>query len=410
MRLPLLMIIITFLVAAGADSYILSDIRKYSRIRNRRRNTIIYLITVILCWALLIVALCMPRRSNQSDITPIMWMLFTFASIYIPKFIYLICSAIGRLFRCNKNRKPINYGAPVGLFIGIFIFISMWWGVIFTRYDIEVKEVTIESGKIPEEFDGYRIALFSDLHTGTWGNDTSFVAKIVDSINGLNPDMIIFAGDIVNRNTHELQPFRNILKRLHARNGVYAVRGNHDYGDYMDWDAEEAHKANNILLGEWLRAMDWDVLDNTHRFIVRGNDSIAVIGVENWGDPPFKQYGNLKMAYPSEEGRSLNDDNYKILISHNPAHWDMEVSKESNIDLTMSGHTHAMQIMADFGGLHWSPAKWRYEHWGGLYTDSVSSRYPKNLYVNIGSGEVGIPSRVGATPEITLFTLRSVKE
>lgn len=410
MRLPLLMIIITFLVAMGADSYILMDIRKYSRTRNRCRNSVIYLVTVVLCWALLIVALIIPHRSSHSDISPIMWMLFTFASIYIPKLIYVICSAIGRIFRSAKNRKPINYGAPVGLFIGVFIFISMWWGVIFTRNDIEVKDVSIESEKIPSDFNGFRIALFSDLHTGTWGNDTSFVSKMVEEINDLNPDMIIFSGDIVNRSTQELQPFRNVLSRLHAKEGVYAVRGNHDYGDYMDWDSEDDHKANNILLGDWLRAMNWDVLDNEHRYIVRGTDSIAIIGVENWGDPPFKQYGNLKKAYPEEDGKSLHDEKYKILVSHNPAHWDMEVRKESNIDLTVSGHTHAMQIMADFGNWRWSPAKWRYEHWGGLYTDSVSSKYPMQLYVNIGSGEVGIPSRIGATPEITLFTLRSLKK
>ncbi len=405
MRLPLLMIIATFLVSIGIDAYITWDIFTYSRLKNIRRNTSIYIVSVVLCYALLIVAICLPRRSGDTDIIPIMWLLFTYLTIYVPKLVYIFFSAIGRLFRSGTISRPINYGAPVGLFIGLFVFISIWWGAMFTRHDIEVNEVRITSETLPDGFDGYRIAQFSDLHTGTWGNDTSFVAKMVKNLNGLNADMIIFSGDIVNRETKELKPFLEILSRLTAKDGVYAVRGNHDYGDYMDWPSSSAHSENNLLLGKWLRQMGWKVIDNDHDFITRGSDTISLIGVENWGEPPFKQYGDLKKSYPRQNGRSLNDSIFKILISHNPEHWNREVRKISNIDLTLAGHTHAMQTMLQVGDWKWSPAAWRYPQWGGLYTDTLAEGRVSHLYVNIGSGEVALPSRIGAVPEITLFTL-----
>ena len=216
----------------------------------------------------------------------------------------------------------------------------------------------------------------------------------------------MFTGDIVNRKTDEILPFVNILKRLKAPLGVYSVMGNHDYGDYTDWPHEQAHAADTRQLRAIQTGMGWNLLCNTHKFIYSAQgDSIAMIGVENWGEPPFKQYGDLKKAYPT--ANKIGDNNFKILLSHNPMHWHNEVREYTDIDLTLSGHTHAMQVLIGGIGTGFTPSSWRYPEWGGLYTHKGADGAIRNLYVNIGCGEVAIPARIGASPEITLITLHS---
>ena len=285
----------------------------------------------------------------------------------------------------------------------------MWWGVGVTRRAIQVNEVEVESPKIPRSFNGYTIAQISDIHVGTWGTDTTFVSALVDSVNALHPDLILFTGDIVNRRTEELKPFISVLSRLKAPDGVLSILGNHDYGDYVDWSNPDDRLANNRELAADQERMGWDLLNNTRRFISKGSDSIMVIGVENIGDPPFPTYGDLEKALPasSDSIYHQNDTRFKILMTHNPAHWDKEVSHTTNIDLSLAGHTHAMQMMIKIGGWEWSPAKFRYEQWGGMYERLNDRGHKTRLYVNIGAGEVGMPSRIlNAYPEITLFTLK----
>jgi hypothetical protein len=207
----------------------------------------------------------------------------------------------------------------------------------------------------------------------------------------------VFTGDIVNRRTDEIYPFVDTFAKLHAPYGVYSILGNHDYGDYSDWQSDEAKQANLQELIDIENGMGWQMLNNATAMIHCGADSIALIGVENVGDPPFHTYGDLDAAYPT-----LDDGVTKILLSHNPAHWVTDIcdAPDKNIALTLSGHTHAMQIA--FGRI--SPAVFRYRTWGGRYDDSGNNNM---LYVNIGVGTVGFPARIGATPEITLFTLKS---
>ncbi len=269
-------------------------------------------------------------------------------------------------------------------------------GALVNRTRCQVKEITLCFDRLPVAFDGYRMVQFSDFHVGTYGSDTTFVSEVVKTINGLNPDVIFFTGDIVNRRTDELPPFTATLSRLSAPDGVISILGNHDYGDYSEWPSAQA-KADNLTRMHALQAdMGWSLLLNSSEILKRGGDSIAVVGVENWGDPPFSVYGDLGKAYPA-----LGDSVFKILLTHNPAHWVEEVASCDSVEipLSLSGHTHAMQI--EVGG--WSPAKYRYPTWGGLYSDSDGSHM---LYVNIGVGAVALPMRIGATPEITLITLR----
>jgi predicted MPP superfamily phosphohydrolase len=220
---------------------------------------------------------------------------------------------------------------------------------------------------------------------------------VLDSLRQLSPDLIVFTGDIVNRRTDELHPFVETLSNISAPYGVYSILGNHDYGDYCDWPSDEAKRQNLDELISLENQMGWKMLNNETAFIHLAADSIALIGVENVGDPPFHTYGDLDKAYPT-----LDDGVTKILLSHNPAHWvdDICDAPDKNIALTLSGHTHAMQMA--FGRI--SPAIFRYKTWGGLYNDNDNH----SLYVNIGIGTVGFPARIGATPEITLFTLKSI--
>ena len=276
-------------------------------------------------------------------------------------------------------------GVATGVGSGL---LSLGYGEIYRNRP--PSEVDVEIPNLPAQFDNYKIAQISDFHVGTYGNDTSYVADVVEQVNALNPDLVVFTGDIVNSKTEELEPHVSPLSRLTAPDGVFSILGNHDYGDYSEWASPQAKQANRDRMIQLQKAMGWQLLNNETSIVYRGSDSIAVIGVENIGDPPFHVYGSLPKAY-----KNLNDSVTKILLSHNPAHWVDSISghKDVNIPLTLSGHTHAMQMEI----LGWSPAEYRYRTWGGLYADENREH---QLYVNIGVGTVGIPSRIGATPEI----------
>jgi len=324
-----------------------------------------------------------------------MWLLYTFLSIYFAKYVFVIIDLIGKIATIFVHRQ-IKFISKMAALLGLFTFAIMWWGALVNRFNIDIKEVEIARDDIPAGFDGYRIVQISDLHTGTYGSDTTFISKLVDSVNAQSPDLIVFTGDIVNSRSYELTPHVAPLSRLHARDGVYSIMGNHDYGDYANWKTSEQKAESIEYLKSLQTSMGWKMLNNATEYISCGGDSIALIGVENIGDHPFPVYGSLVKAYPT-----LSDTVFKVLLTHNPAHWCDSISGQHglNIPLSLSGHTHAMQI--EIAG-H-SPAAYRYSTWGGLYADADSTHM---LYVNIGSGTVGIPARIGATPEVSVLTLR----
>ena len=393
MRLPILPMLILILFNLLIDGYIWNLLRRVSR---RRWLPGAYAVSsvIFILYAILIVALPR-RRGDEAVLLADMWMLYSYFTIYVPKLVFVVISLLAMLPRLWRHRtsRPVM---ACGAIAAVVVFGVMWWGALVNRTRYEVKEVELFYSDLPEAFDGYRIVQFSDFHVGTYGSDTTFVSEVVDAINRLKPDVIFFTGDIVNRRTVELPPFVPVLSRLEAPDGVLSIMGNHDYGDYSEWPSPQAKRANLRWMHQLQEEMGWDLILNATRWLRRGGDSIAVVGVENWGDPPFTVYGDLKRAYPT-----VGDSIFKILLTHNPAHWveEVEPCDTANIALTLSGHTHAMQI--EVGG--WSPAKYRYPTWGGRYTASDSVR---DLYVNIGVGAVALPMRIGATPEITVFTLR----
>lgn len=422
MRLPIVLVLIVFAVSILVDIYIISSILRLAK--SKKRTVLLWceLISILACYGVLIAVMCIPVRKEGSAILTVMWLLYSYLSIYIPKIIFTLFSGCGRLIkriiqgnkRVFSDRKKVTYyGSSLGIIFGAIVFAGMWWGVLYTRNQISVNKIIVESPKLPAGFNNYKIVQFSDAHVGTWGNDTLFISRLVNTINSLKPDVIVFTGDIVNRETIELEPFLSVLSRLRARDGVFSIMGNHDYGDYVDWNSESAKRANRELMKAWQKQIGWKSLDNEHRFIVHGKDTVVMIGVENWGEPPFHQYGKLTDAYPlnRDSVHNLNDSRYKILLTHNPEHWRREVSGITNVDLTLSGHTHAMQLMLVLGDYRWSPSKFKYENWGGLYSKMSNNSTPMYLNVNVGSGEVGMPSRLaGAYPEVTEIILKKINK
>ncbi len=395
MRLPVILISIAFLISFAVDFYLYRIIAKRNKRKLWRR---LYLYSAIVFIVALIALVALPKRSGDDDIlVTIMWALFGYISIYFPKILCVIVDVISLLPKLWRGRRW-NIVTKSGALFAVYICLAMWWGALVNRFTIDVEEVEMEITGLPEQFEGYRVALFSDLHVGTYKSDTTFIAELVNEINSQRVDAILFTGDVVNRRSDELLPFVKTLSGLHATDGIFSILGNHDYGDYINWQSKEQKRENMELIYRLQRDMGWRLLRNEHVILHRGNDSIALIGVENWGDPPFPTYGSLDIAYPG-----VNDCVTKILLTHNPAHWVnlIKDNNDMNIALTLSGHTHAMQMSI----LGFSPAAWRYDTWGGRYDDNSG----KILYVNIGIGTVAIPMRLGATPEVTVITLRRLK-
>ena len=393
MRLPILIMIILILLNTVVDIYIFKVLRRRMKCKLISKAHLWLSIAFIMG---IIVAISLPRRSGSDEsLLLVMWSLFAYMSVYVSKFIFIIFDGIALIPQFWFKHRW-KYVSRCGVVIALISFVLMWWGALINRYNIVINEVDVVIPNLPESFENYRVAHISDMHLGTYKNDTIFIAALVDSINALDADAVMFTGDIVNRTTNELTPFLGVLSRIKAKDGVYSILGNHDYGDYSDWESEELKNSNNELMREYQHKMGWNLLLNETHFLKRGNDYIAVIGVENVGDPPFKNYGSLEDAYPN-----LNDSVIKILLSHNPAHWEREIRNHDarNIALTLSGHTHAMQIAL----LGVSPASLRYRYWGGLYADDTNKQ---KLYVNVGIGTVALPMRIGANPEITIFKLK----
>lgn len=394
MRMPFIDIVCVLLPA------FLIDWRIWSLVKNRfgKKWANVYVaVNGAVFYGLFVASVFVPHRSgNDTQLLAIMWTLFGFISLFFAKLLFVAIDALGLMPKLWRGRR-FKFFSWLALIMAGAVFCLMWWGALVNRFNIDVKRVELILPGLPDGFDGTRIVQISDLHVGTFGNDTTFVSQLVDSINALNPDVILFTGDIVNRQTTELYPFRNVLSRLAAPMGVYSVLGNHDYGDYMSWKSEDEKRTNIELLKKLQEEMGWVLLNDSTAYLASRGDSLPLVGVENIGDPPFYSYGNLKKAISGISHKSP-----WILMTHNPAHWSREVLKCSAdslpVALTLAGHTHAMQI--ELFGI--SPASLRYKQWGGLYENESDHR---KMYVNIGTGTVGMPMRIGATPEITLFTV-----
>ncbi|MDE6006215.1 MAG: metallophosphoesterase [Muribaculaceae bacterium] len=309
--------------------------------------------------------------------------------VVLPLLIFSLISLIGRgLGFIFNGIVPIFNLAGLIIALG-WLGISIY-GIAEGWKKITVENVDIRSPKIPAGFNGYKIVQLSDFHIGTYSSAPECVDRIVDKVNSLNPDLIVFTGDLVNSSSSEIEEFKDILSRLRAKDGVYSVLGNHDYCFYRKYHGDETPDKELARVIDSQKHIGWTMLRNSSVQISFGNDSIALIGVDNAGSRGFIDKSDL--------GRALSgvpQDEFKILLSHDPSHWRREVLPKSDVDLMLAGHTHAMQFKI-FG---WSPSEWAYPEWGGLYEENDSK-----LYVSTGIGE-NIAFRFGAWPQIVLITL-----
>lgn len=255
---------------------------------------------------------------------------------------------------------------------------------------LDLKHITFTSPDLPPYFDGYRLVQITDFHLGSFPPGNDFVQKVVDATNNEEPDMILFTGDLVNNQASEVEPYLDTLGQLHASDGIYSIWGNHDYCEYGNNHSIGALKRNRRMLYGYQESLGWHQLMNEHHVVSHGMASIAVIGVENPGQPPFTNRSNLKKAM-----KGLNPDMFKILLSHDPHHWRREVVGKK-IQLTLAGHTHAGQLKIG----KWTPARMAFKEWGGAYRIGEQM-----LYVSSGIGG-SFPFRLGAWPELTVITLK----
>ena len=283
----------------------------------------------------------------------------------------------------------------LGIGIGGSLFGGLLWG-FGNKYKYRTEHVKLDLPGLPDAFRGLKAVHISDIHSGSL-TDRQAVEKGVQRILDLSPDIIFFTGDLVNDYAGEMDEYREVFARLKAPMGVYSCLGNHDYGDYRSWPSPEAKTANLEQLKKLHGEMGWKLLMNEHVRLERNGQHIAVLGIENWGAKAnFPKYGRLEDAWRGTESYP-----FKILLSHDPSHWDAQVLKQyPDIDLMLSGHTHGMQFGVEIPGFRWSPVQYVYRQWAGLYR-----RGKQHLYVNRGFGFLGYPGRVGILPEITLLEL-----
>ncbi|WP_100610178.1 metallophosphoesterase [Confluentibacter lentus] len=336
-----------------------------------------------------------------------------FIAILVPKIVLLLVMFGEDIFRIphaiyryftEGNSAQGNYFparrefiSKIALGLAAIPFASIIYGIYKGRYNFKVLKYTLHFEDLPKAFDGYRITQISDIHSGSFDNIEK-VQYAVNLVNEQQSDVILFTGDMVNNKADEMHPYMDIFGELKAKDGKFSVLGNHDYGDYVSWESEDAKHKNLEDLKTIQRQLGFDLLLNESRYLEREGDRIALLGVENWGVGGFKKAGDLKKA-----STHIDEKDFKILMSHDPSHWENEVIQDAyHYHLTLSGHTHGMQFGIEIPGwIKWSPSKWRYKYWAGIYKEM--GQY---INVNRGFGYLAFPGRVGIWPEITVIELK----
>jgi predicted MPP superfamily phosphohydrolase len=380
------------------------------------------LIITIVFWsvtALIILSFLLVFRFDSGERDPaglsnIFLLMGLFLLIYLPKMVligfrgledimWLSSWAVKYVTRLitNTDLHVVRWTilSKTGLALSVVPFIAILWGLVFGRFHYKVEEQEIAFKNLPASLDGLKIVQVSDIHLGSIYGKAEKFQHAIDRINALHPDLILFTGDLVNNFTEEAHGWEKQFSTIQARLGKYSILGNHDYGDYWTWKSEEEKQGNLEMLYKVHEEMGFHLLKNEWDTLHIHGNTLAIVGVENWGQPPFKQYGDLAKSL-----RNLPDVDFKILLSHDPTHWDAQVLEKTDIPLTLSGHTHAMQFGIKIGKFKWSPSKFIYKRWMGLYSENGQA-----LYVNRGLGFIGFPGRIGHRPEITLITLKKDK-
>jgi uncharacterized protein len=398
------------------DIYFFQAVKIVSQSAGPKTRTLIYAAYWTLSVSAIIILIILPylQFEHQSKLfrTTIFAMV---AGLFFAKMIaclFFLIDDIRRLFQWAGTKLFDSGGggekAQVGEGISRSVFLS-WAGMIAgsglfgsliygfgNKYRYQVKRLKLRFGNLPSSFRGLKIVHLSDIHCGSF-TDKAAVIRGVQKVLNEKPDLVLFTGDLVNNVADEMDEYMDVFDKIQAPMGVFSTLGNHDYGDYHQWESHEEKKANLAKMKEIHNKLGWCLLMNEHIVIEKGNQKIAVIGIENWSAKArFPKYGNLKKAYAGSE-----EYPFRILMSHDPSHWKAEVcSHYGAIDLMLAGHTHGMQFGVELPGLKWSPVQYVYKEWAGLYESGT-----QKLYVNRGYGFIGYPGRVGILPEITVIEL-----
>ncbi len=364
----------------------------------------------IAIWTLLIISFINESFSDFRN-----RIIIGFFSIYFGQFIIFIFSFIDEIRRgiyyladlinsgksnpAQTNLASISrseFLAKTGIGLGSLALITVSSQSSKNLYDYQIRKVNLVLPNLPSEFEGIQIVQISDIHSGSFYNPKAVSAGI-DKILQLKPEIIFFTGDLVNARVEEMKDYQDIFSKLKAPLGVYSVLGNHDYGEYTQFNSPEEKKLNHQYLIEVHKVMGYDLLNNENRKIKIGNQEIAILGVENWSaHSQFPKHGRLDLAM-----KGVEDSPIKFLLSHDPSHWKAQIIPSfPAVDVTFSGHTHGMQMGVRLPNFQWSPIQYLYPEWAGLYKNNQ-----QQLYVNVGYGFIGFPGRIGMNPEITLFTL-----
>ncbi|MGD9993619.1 MAG: metallophosphoesterase [Salinivirgaceae bacterium] len=395
-----------------SDFYSWIGLRTSLQFSNQTLYHIIYAATTLISWlgmGLIIVAFSKTHMTQPVWINLIFGLAFSLivAKLIMGSFFLIedILRGFVWLFQTVANFRTAElttrsfFWGLSALTLGGLLALFLNYGVIFGKYHYKVHKQTLYFDDLPDAFHGFKIVQLSDLHLGTFDNAKK-VAKGLKIVQQQEPDLLVFTGDMVNNYAYEALPYIDGIKELQAPYGKYTIMGNHDYGSYARWNSEQAKTENLKQLHQIEKEMGLTWLNNQQVALTRNSDTIYLIGVENWGLPPFPQYGELDSAV-----HGIPDGSFAILLSHDPTHWRQQVLDfGKHIHLTLSGHTHGMQFGFELGKLKWSPVKYKYAEWAGLY--ETAGKY---LNVNRGFGHIGYPGRAGIRPEITVIELKKRK-
>ena len=411
---PFWWILIGFMLLV--DIYFFQAVKVVTHSAGSRTKTLIYAGYWVLSAAAIITLLILPYLQFEHQAKVFRTTIFAMiAGLFFAKLIGCIFFLIddirrggqwiaGKLFFSNTEGEKLQQGEKIsrslflswaGMIAGGGLFGSLLWG-FGNKYRYQLKRVKLSYENLPAAFKGIKIIHISDIHSGSF-TDKKAVMRGVQKIINEKADLILFTGDLVNNVSDEMKDYMDVFDKLEAPMGVYSTLGNHDYGDYVHWNSAEEKRANLERLKEIHAALGWRLLMNEHIVLERGNDKIALLGIENWSSKArFPKYGDLKKAYNGSENYP-----FKILMSHDPSHWMAQVCESyTDIDLMLAGHTHGMQFGVEIPGFKWSPVQYVYKEWAGLYENKK-----QKLYVNRGYGFIGYPGRVGILPEITVLEL-----
>jgi len=407
-----------FVVIVLADLYLWSSIKK--AVFNYRKwlmitISVFYWLPFFALVAFAVSASFLPIY-NWNDVfrTYLLGIILVFYTAKLFPIIFLILADATRLIdriyhlfnkekrkRVKEEREGISrsrFLQYMGYITGGLVMGTMFTGMFKWVYQFNVVREKIKIPGLPTAFNGLKIVQVSDMHLGSW-TSAKPLEQAVDMVNKMNPDLILFTGDLVNYATREAYRFEETLRKLNAPMGIFTILGNHDYGDYVSWPNPGAKEKNMEDLYSFYQRIGWKLLNNENVIFEKSGEKLALVGVENWGaNPRFPKYGDIKLALKGTENADV-----RILMSHDPTHWDdVVVPGNYDVALTLSGHTHGFQFGIDTPNLKWSPAQWMYKHWAGLYSDTLTGRH---LYVNRGLGVIGYPGRIGILPEITYLEL-----